>query len=151
MEDFKHLKKEGNSYLVKQYMSLQHLIIAAWVCISVLILIYSSYQKTGVVLLIFFLLLAVVFLRPPKIYFDPVSKLLRVNNSGLNRKKLMYNLDDFEGFELQTFRIMGFIPIGCYLYANFKNVSKFKRPLVSQSFSKSTMQEVTNELEDLKI
>ncbi len=44
---------------------------------------------------------------------------------------------------------MGFIPLGCFLYADFKNISDFKRPVVSQPFRKRTMQEIVNELEDL--
>ncbi len=148
MEAFKHLKKEGTGYAVRQYLSLQHIIAPAWVIISILVMVYSSYLKTGIVLLLLFLLLTVISFIPPIIHFDPASKLLTVVNAGLKRRKFTYNLDEFEGFELQTIR-MGFIPLGCFLYANFKNVSGFKRPVISQSFSKRTMQEVVNELEDL--
>ncbi|MGH1520502.1 hypothetical protein [Chryseobacterium sp. JK1] len=79
-----------------------------------------------------------------------MSRLLTASNGGLNRKKFIYSLGDLKGFELQTFRMMGFIPIVCYLYANFRNTSGLKRPLIVQSFRKSTMQEVTNEIEDVK-
>lgn len=34
MNDFKHLKKEGSEYQVKQYISFQHVIVVAWVFIS---------------------------------------------------------------------------------------------------------------------
>lgn len=148
MEEFKHLKKEGSGYLVKQYVSLQHIIVLMWVLISILVIMYSSYLKTGIVLLLFSLLLTIVSFIPPKIHFDPGSKLLTVENAGLKRRKFTYNLDEFEGFELQTIG-MGIIPLGCFLYANFKNVSGFKRPVISQSFRKKTMQKVVNELEDL--
>jgi hypothetical protein len=150
MEGFKHVKKEGPNYLVKQYMGLQHLIGLAWVCISILLITNTGYLKTGIVLLIFSLLLTIVSFIPPKIIFDSTNQLLTITNSGLNRKKFIYNMDDFEGFELQTFR-MGFLPLGCYLYADFNNVSKLKRPLISQSFSKKKMQEIVNELEDVNI
>lgn len=64
-------------------------------------------------------------------------------------RKNQYDLKDFEGFELQNFILMGLIPIGSYLYANFKNLPKIKRPAMSQSFGKKRMQEVYNELEEL--
>ncbi|MFS4430624.1 hypothetical protein [Chryseobacterium sp. S90] len=150
MEDFKHLKKEGAGYQVKQYVAFQHIIVVAWVCISGVILINTSYLKTGIFLLIFSLLLTIISFIPSKVNFDPENKLLTVINSGLNRKEFLYRLEDFEGFELQTFRL-AFIPLGCYLYANFKNVSNLKRPLISQSFSKKMMQEITNELEDVNM
>ncbi|WP_079240604.1 hypothetical protein [Chryseobacterium indologenes] len=148
MEGFKHLKKKGTEYEVKQYMALQHIIGIAWVCISMLLITNTGYMKTGIVLLIFSLLLTIVSFIPPKVNFDTENKTLTVANNGLNRKIFIYNLDDFEGFELQTFQL-GFIPLGCYLYANFKNVSQFKRPVISQSFSKRIIQEITNELEDI--
>ncbi|HCN51985.1 MAG TPA: hypothetical protein DIT10_23385 [Chryseobacterium sp.] len=150
MADFKHIKREGNSYLVNQYKSLQHVIVIAWVLISIVLIFYTSYLKTGIILLIFSLLLTIISFIPPRVCFDPLSKSLTVTNSGLKRTTFTYHFDDFEGFELQTIR-MGFIPLGCFLYANFKNVSQLKRPAVSQSFSKKTMQEVVNELEDLKL
>lgn len=150
MNDFKHLKQEGSGYQVKQYISFQHVIVAAWVCISVFLIINTNYLKTGIVLLIFSLLLTIVSFIPPKVNFDTQNQLLTVMNSGLVRKKFIYKMEDFEGFEVHAFRV-GFIPIGCYLYANFKNVSNFKRPLISQSFSKRMMQEITNELEDVNV
>lgn len=150
MEDFKHIKREGTEYQVRQYLSLQHIIVIAWLLISIIVIISTSYLKTGVVMLIFSLLLTIVSFMPPKVCFDPVSKSLTILNRGLNRRKFTYPLHDFEGFELQTMYI-GFIPLGCYLYANFKNVSHFKHPVISQSFSKKTMQEVFNELEDLNV
>lgn len=148
MENFKHLKREGTGFQVKQYLSLQHVIVIAWVLISIIVMIKTVYLKTGIIMLIFSLLLTIVSFMPPKVDFDSESKLLTVVNKGLNRKKFTYDLNEFEGFELQTMYI-GFIPLGCYLYGNFKNVSHFKRPVISQSFSKKTMQEVVNELEDL--
>lgn len=148
MEEFKHLKKEGSGYVVKQYISLQHIIVVMWILISILVMVYSSYLKTGIVLLLFSLLLTIIAFIPPRVHFDPESKLLTVVNTGLKRRQFTYNLDEFEGFELQTIG-MGIIPLGCFLYVNFKNVSGFKRPVISQSFSKKTMQEVVNELEDL--
>ncbi|MFS4472121.1 hypothetical protein [Chryseobacterium sp. T20] len=150
MEGFKHVKKEGSNYVVKQYMALQHIIGIAWVGISILLITYTDYLKTGIVLLIFSLLITIVSFIPPKVNFDMENQLLTVTNSGLNRKRFIFNLNDFEGFELQTFR-MGFLPLGCYLYANFKNVSKLKRPLVSQSFTQKKMQEIVNELEDIHV
>lgn len=148
MREFKHLKREGTGYLVKQYRSLPHIIVLMWVLISILVLMYSSYQKTGIILLLFSLLLTIISFIPPRVYFDPASELLTVANTGLKRRALTYNLHEFEGFELQTIR-MGIIPLGCFLYASFKNVSDFKRPVISQSFRKKTMQEIVNELEDL--
>ncbi|RLJ23284.1 hypothetical protein CLU97_4519 [Chryseobacterium sp. 7] len=150
MNDFKHLKKEGSVYQVKQYMAFQHIIVVAWVCISVFLIINTIYLKTGIILFIFSLLLTIVSFIPPKVNFDIQNQILTVTSSGLNRKEFIYKMEDFEGFELQAFRL-GFIPIGCYLYANFKNVSNFKRPLISQSFSKKMMQEITNELEDVNV
>ena len=150
MADFKHLEREGNSYLVKQYKSFQHLIVVVWVLISTVLVFYTSYLKTGIILLIFSLLLTIISFIPPRVCFDPLSRSLTVTNSGLKRTTFTYHFDDFKGFELQTIRI-GFIPLGCFLYANFKNVSHLKRPVVSQSFSKKNMQEVVNELEDLKL
>ncbi|MDN3694636.1 hypothetical protein QWZ06_21370 [Chryseobacterium tructae] len=148
MEDFKHLKKEGTGYRVRQYLSLQHVIVIAWVLISVIVIVNTSYLKTGIIMLIFSGLLTLVSFMPPKVYFDPVLKSLTIANTGLNRRKFTYDFKDFEGYELQTIR-MGFIPLGYYLYGNFTNVSHFKRPVVSQSFSKKIMQEVVNELDDL--
>ncbi|WP_347217996.1 hypothetical protein [Chryseobacterium sp.] len=148
MEGFKHLKREGPGYQVKQYISLQHLIVVIWVLISIIVIVKTSYLKIGVIMLIFSLLLTVISFIPPKIYFDPASQVLTVINAGLVRRKFIYDLNDCEGFELQTIGL-GFIPLGCYLYGNFKNISHFKRPVISQSFSKKTMQEVVNELEDL--
>lgn len=148
MEDFKHLQKEGTAYQVKQYLSLQHIIAIIWVLISIAVMGNTIYLKTGIIMLIFSLLLLIASFIPPKIYFDPASNLLSVVNRGLNRRKFMYDLKDFEGFELQTMYVL-FIPLGCYLYANFKNISRFKRPVISQSFSKRTMQEIVNELEDI--
>jgi c-di-AMP phosphodiesterase-like protein len=148
MENLKHLQREGSGYRVKQYKSLQHVIVLAWVIISILLLVFSGYLKTGIVLLVISSLLTMISFIPPRVYFDQESKLLTVANNGLNHRKFTYSLDDFEGFELQTLRI-GFIPLGCFLYANFKNVSNFKRPVVSQSFRKRTMQEIVNELEDV--
>lgn len=101
-------------------------------------------------MLIFSLLLSIVSFIPPKINFDAQNQLLTVMNSGLVRKKFIYKMENFEGFEVHAFRV-GFIPIGCYLYANFKNVSNLKRPLISQSFSKKIIQEITNELEDVNM
>lgn len=150
MEDFKHVKREGMGYLVKQYWSLQHIIVIAWLLISIIVMVTTSYLKTGIIMFIFSLLLTVVSFMPPEVCFDPVSKRLTILNRGLNRQKFTYDLNDFEGFELHTMYI-GMIPLGCYLYGNFKNISHFKRPVVSQSFSKKTMQEVVNELEDLTI
>ena len=148
MENFKHLKKENECYWVKQYISFPQILILLWVFISIIVILYTGYLKTGIVILIFSLILTVISFIPPKIYFDPISKQLIIKNSGLNSRKGIYNLTEFEGFELQTFRY-GIIPLGCNLYANFKNVSRFKRPVVSQSFRKKTMQEVVNELEDI--
>jgi hypothetical protein len=34
MPVYKHLKKDGTGYLVKQYPSLQHVIVLAWVLIG---------------------------------------------------------------------------------------------------------------------
>ncbi|RXM50326.1 MULTISPECIES: hypothetical protein [unclassified Chryseobacterium] len=150
MEGFKHVKREGTEYQVKQYLSLQHIIVIAWLLISIAVIISTSYLKTGIIMLIFSLLLTIVSFMPPKVCFDPVSKCLTILNRGLNRRKFTYDLNDFEGFELQTMYI-GFIPLGCYLYGSFKNVTHFKRPVISQSFSKKTMQEVVNELEDLNV
>ncbi len=148
MGDFKHLKREGNGYLINQYKSLQHIIVLVWVVISIIVIFSTGYLKTGIILLIFSLLLTVISFIPPKVCFEPDTKLLTVTNRGLNRKKFSYHLDDFEGFELQTFKI-AFIPLGCFLYADFKKVSHLKRPVISQSFSKNTMQELVNELKDL--
>lgn len=150
MNDFKHLKKEGSGYQVKQYMAFQHVIVIVWVCISVFLIINTIYLKTGIVLFIFSLLLTIVSFIPPKVNFDMQNQILTVMSSSLNRKEFIYKMEGFEGFELQAFRV-GFIPIGCYLYANFKNVSNFKRPLISQSFSKKMMQEIANELEDVNV
>ncbi|MBP2619371.1 hypothetical protein [Chryseobacterium jejuense] len=150
MEEFKHVKREGTEYFVKQYLSLQHIIVIAWLLISIIVLVNTSYLKTGIIMLIFSLLLTIVSFMPPSVCFDPVSKCLTLLNRGLNRRKFIYDLNDFEGFELRTMYI-GIIPLGCYLYGNFKNVSHFKRPVISQSFTKKTMQEVVNELEDLNI
>lgn len=150
MNDCKHLKKEGSVYQVKQYMAFQHIIVVAWVCISVFLIINTIYLKTGIILFLFSLLLTIVSFIPPKVNFDIQNQILTVTSSGLNRKEFIYKMEDFEGFEVQAFRV-GFIPIGCYLYANFKNVSNFKRPLISQSFSKKMMQEITNELEDVNV
>lgn len=150
MEDFKHVKREGAEYQVKQYMSLQHIIVIAWLFISIIVIVNTSYLKTGIIMLVFSLLLTIVSFMPPKVCFDPASKCLTILNRGLNRRKFTYDLNDFEGFELQTMFI-SIIPLGCYLYGNFKSVSRFKRPVISQSFSKKTMQEVVNELEDLQI
>ncbi|MEJ5102199.1 hypothetical protein [Chryseobacterium sp. MYb328] len=148
MEGFKHLKREGAGYQVKQYISLQHLIVVIWVLISIIVIVNTSYLKTGIGMLVFSLLLTIISFIPPKIYFDPASQVLTVINTGLVRRKFTYDLNDFEGFELQTIGL-SMIPLGCYLYGNFKNISHFKRPVISQSFSKRTMQEVVNELEDL--
>lgn len=148
MGNFKHLRKENDGYLVKQYISLPQVLILLWVIISIVLIVYTGYLKTGIVLLILSLILTIISFIPPKIYFDPTSRRLIMKNSGLNHRKAIYDLNEFEGFELQTFRY-GIIPLGCSLYANFKNVSGFKRPVVSQSFRKKTMQEVVNELEDL--
>lgn len=150
MEDFKHLKREGAGYYVKQYMSLQHIIVIAWLLISVIVMVNTGYLKTGTIMLIFSLLLTIVSFMPPKVCFDPALNSLTILNRGLNHRKFIYDLKDFDGFELQIMYI-GFIPLGCYLYGNFKNVSHFKRPVISQSFSKKIMQEVVNELEDLNI
>ncbi|AZA79445.1 hypothetical protein EG347_19030 [Chryseobacterium sp. G0186] len=149
MENFIHLKKENDGYWVKQYISLPQILMMLWVFISIIVIIYSSHLKTGVVLLILSLIMTVLSFIPPKICFDPVSQRLIVKNTGLSKREVIYDLTEFEGFELQTFRY-GFIHLGCYLYANFKNVSGLKRPVVSQSFRKKTMQEVANELEDLR-
>ncbi len=148
MEDFKHLKKEGTGYQVKQYLSLQHIVMVAWLLISIIVIINTSYLKTGIIMLIFSALLTIVSFMPPNVCFDPMSKSLIITHTGLNRRKFTYDLIDFEGFELQTIR-MGFIPLGYYLYGNFKNISHFKRPVISQSFSKKAMQEIVNEWDDL--
>lgn len=148
MGDFKHVIREGSGYQIRQYKLLQHVIVLAWVLISIVVITSTGYLKTGIVLLIISVLLTIASFTPPKVYFDPASKLLTLTNNGLNRKKFTYNLDDFEGFELQSFSI-ALIPLGCFLYANFKNVSQLKRPAITQSFSKKTLQEVVNELESL--
>lgn len=149
MEGFKHLEREGTDYIVKQYVSLQHIIVMIWVLISIVVIINTSYLKTGIIMLIFSLLLTFVAFMPPRVSFNFISKNLTVANRGLNRRKFTYELNDFEGFGLQTIRFT-IIPLGCFLYADFKNVSHFKRPVISQSFSKKKMQEIINELEDLK-
>lgn len=149
MEGFKHLEREGTDYIVKQYVSLQYIIVMIWVLISIVVIINTSYLKTGIIMLIFSLLLTFVAFMPPRVSFNFISKNLTVINRGLNRRKFTYELNDFEGFGLQTIRF-AIIPLGCFLYADFKNVSHFKRPVISQSFSKKKMQEIINELEDLK-
>lgn len=149
MEGFKHLEREGTDYIVKQYVSLQHIIVMIWVLISIVVIINTSYLKTGIIMLIFSLLLTFVAFMPPRVSFNFISKNLTVINRGLNRRKFTYELNDFEGFGLQTIRF-AIIPLGCFLYADFKNVSHFKRPVISQSFSKKKMQQIINELEDLK-
>lgn len=149
MEGFKHLEREGTDYIVKQYVSLQHIIVMIWALISIVVIINTSYLKTGIIMLIFSLLLTFVAFMPSRVSFNFISKNLTVVNRGLNRRKFTYELNDFEGFGLQTIRF-AIIPLGCFLYADFKNVSHFKRPVISQSFSKKKMQEIINELEDLK-
>ena len=146
MSDYKHLKKDGTGYLVKQYPSLQHVIVLAWVLIGLVLIINTSYFKTGIVIFILSLLLAILTFRGPRVYVDPYAKIITVKH-GFRQNQ--YDLKDFEGFELQSFVMMGFIPIGSYLYANFKDVPKIKRPAMSQSFGKKRMQEVYNELEEL--
>lgn len=39
MESFKHVKREGTEYQVKQYLSLQHIIVMAWLLISIIMII----------------------------------------------------------------------------------------------------------------
>lgn len=34
MEGFKHLEREGTDYIVKQYVSLQHIIVMIWALIN---------------------------------------------------------------------------------------------------------------------
>lgn len=138
MEGVKHLEREGTDYIVKQYVSLQHCIVMIWVLISIVVIISTSYLKTGIIMFVFSLLLTIVAFMPPRVSFNFISKSLTVANRGLNRRKFTYDLNDFEGFELQTIRIV-IIPLGCFLYADFKNVSHFKRPVISPSFSKKKM------------
>ncbi|CAM3622598.1 hypothetical protein ELOC111193_13925 [Elizabethkingia occulta] len=147
MSVYKHLKKDSTGYLVKQYPSLQHVIVLAWLLIGLVLIVNTSYFKTGIVIFVLSLLLTTLLtFRGPRVYIDPYAKIITVKH-GL--RKNQYDLKDFEGFELQSFVMMGFIPIGSYLYANFKDVPKIKRPAMSQSFGKKRMQEVYNELEEL--
>ncbi|AIL46920.1 hypothetical protein HZQ11_00600 [Elizabethkingia anophelis] len=146
MSAYKHLKNDGSGYLVKQYPSLQHVIILAWVLIGFVLIINTSYFKTGIVIFVLSLLLVILTFRGPRVYVDPYTKIISVKHGfGQNQ----YDLKDFEGFGIQRFMLMGFIPIGSYLYANFKDLPKIKRPAMSQSFGKKRMQEVYNELEEL--
>jgi hypothetical protein len=57
MPVYKHLKKDGTGYLVKQYPSLQHVIVLAWVLIGLVLIINTSYFKTGIVIFVLSLLL----------------------------------------------------------------------------------------------
>ncbi|HFK5571271.1 TPA: hypothetical protein ACG0AO_003094 [Elizabethkingia meningoseptica] len=147
MDEFKHLNKHSTGYLVKQYPSFQHAIVIAWILIAIVIIIKTSYLKTGIVLLVVFSLLTILAFRFPKICIDKASGFITVNMGDKKRQK-QYSFSDFESFELQTLYI-GFIPLGSFLYANFKNTSKIKRPLISQSFGKKRMQELYNELEQI--
>ncbi|MCP1251458.1 hypothetical protein NK212_06290 [Elizabethkingia sp. S0634] len=146
MSAYKHLKNYGTGYLVKQYPSLQHVIVLAWVLIGLVLITNTSYFKTGIVIFVLSLLLAILTFRGPRVYVDYHAKIITVKH-GFRQNE--YDLKDFEGFEMQSFVLMGFIPIGSYLYANFKDAPKIKRPAMSQSFGKKRMQEVYNELEEL--
>ncbi|WP_407483311.1 hypothetical protein [Elizabethkingia meningoseptica] len=147
MDEFKHLNKHNSGYLVKQYPSFQHTIVIAWILIAIVIIVKTSYLKTGIVLLVVFSLLTILSFRFPKTCIDKASGFITVNVDDKKRQK-HYRFSDFEGFELQTLYI-GFIPLGSFLYANFKNTSKLKRPVISQSFEKKRMQELYNELEQI--
>ena len=146
MSVYKHLKKDGTGYLVKQYPSLQHVIVLAWILIGLVLIINTSYFKTGIVIFVLSLLITILTFRGPQIYIDISKEIITVKH-GFRQNQ--YDLKYFEGFELQSFVLMGFIPIGSYLYANFKDVPKIKRPAMSQSFGKKRMQEIYNELEEL--
>ena len=146
MSVYKHLKNDGTGYLVKQYPSLQHIIVLAWVLIGLVLIINTSYFKTGIAIFVLSLLLAILTFRGPRVYVDSHTKIITVKHGFRHNQ---YDLKYFEGLELQSFMLMSFIPIGSYLYANFKDVPKIKRPVMSQSFGKKRMQEVYNELEEL--
>lgn len=146
MPVYKHLKNQGTGYLVKQYPSLQHVIVLAWMLIGLALIINTSYFKTGIVIFVLSLLLAILTFRGPQVYIDINKEIITVKH-GFRQNH--YDLRDFKGFDLQSFMLMGFIPIGSYLYANFKDLPKIRRPAMSQSFGKKRMQEIYNELEEL--
>ena len=63
MSAYKHLKNDGSGYLVKQYPSLQQIIILAWVLIGFVLIINTSYFKTGIVIFVLSLLLVILTFR----------------------------------------------------------------------------------------
>lgn len=65
MSAYKHLKNDGSGYLVKQYPSLQQIIILAWVLIGFVLIINTSYFKTGIVIFVLSLLLVILTFRGP--------------------------------------------------------------------------------------
>ncbi|WP_239001262.1 hypothetical protein [Elizabethkingia anophelis] len=102
MSAYKHLKNDGTGYLVKQYPSLQHVIILAWVLIGFVLIINTSYFKTGIVIFVLSLLLAILTFRGPRVYVDPHTKIISVKHGFRHNQ---YDLKDFEGFGITKFYV----------------------------------------------
>lgn len=52
---------------MKQYPLLQYIIVIAWVLISIIVILNTIYLKTGIIILVFSMLLTIIFFMPPKI------------------------------------------------------------------------------------
>ncbi|WP_300672424.1 hypothetical protein [Soonwooa sp.] len=153
MKNYKYLIPNGKDYDVKQFMGFAVIIVVLWVFIALAMVIWSDYKKTGIGILVV-LLLGFIFAKTarkggPKIIMNgdkPESLELLYSKF---KKPLVFPFQDIQSFELRKMYYTRIL-IHVELLAVVKADGKIKSIPVSQALRVKPMQELLNEIEDLK-
>jgi hypothetical protein len=140
---------EGDTYKVRPFIALQHIILIIWFFIGLFMFVYGEFIKTGIGIVSFTLLILILMiLRPSKFRVFLHDQQIQVDRAKLEKTPDSYAFSDFISFELDTIYWLR-IPINSTLYARFNFEGKTNRHVISQSFGRGPMQVLSNELEKL--
>ena len=153
MKNYQYLIPDGKDYQVKQFYGFAVIIVVLWVFIAIAMVIWSDYKKTGIGILVV-LLMGIVFAKTarkggPKIIMNgdkPESLELLYSKF---KEPLVFPFDEIQSFELKKMyyaRIL--IHVELLAVTNVKG--KIKSIPISQALRIKPMQELLNEIEDLK-
>lgn len=153
MKNYQYLISDGKDYQVKQFYGFDIIIAVLWVFIAIALLIWSDWITTGigilVVILIGFILTKTRRKGGPKIIMNgdkPESLELLYSKF---QKPLVFPFQDIRSFELRKMycaRILMHVELLAVINVD----GKIKNISVSQALRVKPMQELLNEIEDLK-
>lgn len=121
---YKLLLPDGNTYRIKNSVSLLHVILILWLFIGIVIIVYSEYTKTGISIIAFiWLLVVLIWVRPSKTRILPAEYIIWID-IGV-REKNLYNITSPISKVLK-FRPVNYmrIPVNTELFVRFNTTEQ---------------------------